>query len=150
MAKARVAIVYHSRHHHNTEKLVRSYAQGIDFYPVDNLKNANLADYDLVGFASGINGGRMAPEIENVMKRDTKKLKQIFLVYTSGTEPLKYGEKVRQRAEKLGLSVCGVFGCRGFNTFGPFKLIGGTSKGHPNTDDLYNYQKFIQQITETK
>lgn len=62
---------------------------------------------------------------------------------------MKYAEKVQRRAEKLGLEVRGVFGCRGFNTFGPFKLIGGKSKGQPDATDLQNYQKFVRQITES-
>jgi len=28
------------------------------------------------------------------------------------------------------------FSCKGFDTFGPFKLIGGVSKGHPDEKDI--------------
>ena len=30
----------------------------------------------------------------------------------------------------------GRFSCKGFDTFGPFKLIGGVSKGHPDEKDI--------------
>ena len=28
------------------------------------------------------------------------------------------------------------FGCKGYDTFGPFKLFGGIAKGHPDEDDI--------------
>lgn len=169
MDKSKIAIIHRSYHHNNTVKLIRSYAEGIDFYPVDDLEKVDWGKYELVGFASGIYAGRMALEIEEAMKKyaDARKPekaereeaerkvatmgkpKEVFLVYTSGTDPTKYAEKVRRRAEKLGLEVRGVFGCRGFNTFGPFKLIGGKNKGQPDATDLQNYQKFVRQIIES-
>lgn len=30
----------------------------------------------------------------------------------------------------------GAYQCLGFDTFGPFKLIGGIAKGHPNEDEI--------------
>ena len=42
--------------------------------------------------------------------------------------------------------VAGEFGCRGFNTFGPFKLIGGTGKGHPDETDLENARRFFEGL----
>lgn len=69
ISKSKIAIIYRSYHHNNTEKLIRSYAEGIDFYPVDDLEKVNWEKYDLVGFASGIYAGRMTLEIEEAMKK---------------------------------------------------------------------------------
>ena len=33
-------------------------------------------------------------------------------------------------------NLVGRFSCKGFDTFGPFKLIGGVAKGHPDDRDL--------------
>ena len=30
------------------------------------------------------------------------------------------------------------FGCKGYDTFGPFKLVGGIAKDHPNEEDMKN------------
>ncbi|MGB3985262.1 MAG: flavodoxin, partial [Limnochordia bacterium] len=37
----------------------------------------------------------------------------------------------------------GTYGCRGFDTFGPFKLVGGIAKGHPNENDIAGAVKFF-------
>ena len=43
----------------------------------------------------------------------------------------------------------GEFGCKGYDTFGPFKLVGGIAKGHPNARDLERARKFFQSLKET-
>ena len=40
----------------------------------------------------------------------------------------------------------GEFGCRGFDTFGPFKLAGGIAKGHPDALDLEEARKFYRSL----
>ena len=32
--------------------------------------------------------------------------------------------------------IIGKFSCKGYDTYGPFKLVGGIAKGHPNEKDL--------------
>jgi hypothetical protein len=38
------------------------------------------------------------------------------------------------------------FSCKGYDTFGPFKLIGGLSKGHPDETDLENAVAFVKGL----
>ena len=40
----------------------------------------------------------------------------------------------------------GKFGCKGYDTFGPFKLVGGIAKGHPNEEDMINAADFVKGI----
>ena len=56
----RTAIVYQSIHHGNTKKLVDAIAQGhdVDLIDAGAQKQADLGQYDLIGFASGIYGWR--------------------------------------------------------------------------------------------
>lgn len=143
----KTAIIYHSFHHGNTEKLVRSFTDGIDIISAEELGNTDLSEYGLVGLASGIYAGKFAPEIYEVVRRHSSELKRVFLVYTSGSDNPKYGERMKAMLQDLNVEVVGVFSCYGYNTFGPFKLIGGKHKGHPNDDDLQNYQKFLKGIT---
>lgn len=42
--------------------------------------------------------------------------------------------------------VVGEYGCFGFNTFGPFKLIGGIAKGRPNADGLAAAVRFCEGL----
>lgn len=142
----KTAIIYHSFHHGNTEKLMRSFSEGIELIPTKTASDTDLSKYDLVGFASGIYAGKFAPEIYEVIKEHSSELKRVFLVYTSGSNNHKYGEKMKQTLERLGMEVIGVFSCLGYNTFGPFKLIGGKNKGHPNSGDLQNYKEFIEKL----
>ena len=51
-----------------------------------------------------------------------------------------------QIAGKKGCPVLGEFGCKGYDTFGPFKLVGGIAKGHPDERDLENARKFYREI----
>ncbi|MFR4372353.1 MAG: hypothetical protein ACLT32_14810, partial [Ruminococcus bicirculans (ex Wegman et al. 2014)] len=43
-------------------------------------------------------------------------------------------------------SIVGRFSCKGFDTFGPFKLIGGVSKGHPDEKDIAAAIEFYNRI----
>lgn len=48
--------------------------------------------------------------------------------------------------ERKTARVLGEFSCKGYDTFGSFKLIGGIAKGHPDTQDLENARKFYRKI----
>lgn len=52
----KTAVVYYSRHHGNTKKVLDAIAAKHDLTLIDAAEtpNADLSDYDLVGFASGI------------------------------------------------------------------------------------------------
>ena len=38
------------------------------------------------------------------------------------------------------------FSCRGFNTHGPLKLVGGINKGHPDLKDLKHAEIFARNL----
>ena len=40
------------------------------------------------------------------------------------------------------------YSCLAYDTFGPFKLVGGINKGRPNEDDLQNAVEFYDGIIE--
>ena len=39
--------------------------------------------------------------------------------------------------------IIGKFGCKGYDTFGPFKLVGGIAKDHPDEKDLEAAVSFV-------
>ena len=43
-------------------------------------------------------------------------------------------------------NLVGRFSCKGFDTFGPFKLIGGVAKGHPDDRDLAAAVEFYKKL----
>ena len=45
-------------------------------------------------------------------------------------------------------NIVGRFSCKGFDTFGPFKLNGGVSKGHPDEKDIAAAIEFYNGLTE--
>ena len=47
---------------------------------------------------------------------------------------------------KRGAKILGEHGCFGFNTFGPFKLIGAMPKGPPTEDELAGAVRFYDAL----
>ena len=45
-------------------------------------------------------------------------------------------------------TIIGRFSCNGFDTFGPFKLIVGVSKGHSDEEDFVAAVEFYNGLTE--
>ena len=39
-----------------------------------------------------------------------------------------------------------ILGKMGYDTFGPFKLVGGIAKGHPDEDDIKNAVEFVTRL----
>ena len=74
--------------------------------------------------------------------------KPLFFVYTYGLKPGTGAKALYQIAKEKGCPVLGEFSCRGFNTFGPFKLAGGTAKGHPDEQDLEQARAFFRGLLE--
>ena len=48
--------------------------------------------------------------------------------------------------EARGGRVIGEYGCLGYDTFGPFKLMGGIAKGHPDGEELCGAVDFFENL----
>jgi flavodoxin len=55
---------------------------------------------------------------------------------------------LREVLRQKGFAIKGEFTCAGFDTFGPFKLIGGLKKGHPDEKDLEDARAFAKGLLE--
>ena len=144
--KMRKAIVYTSVHHGNTEKLVKRIAEECQVDLIDAIKqmNADLNDYDMIGFASGIYFSKFHQSILEFAEKNLPDDKKIFLICTYGGSA-NY-KSIEQILDKKHASVVGKFGCKGYDTFGPFKLVGGIAKGHPNEEDMKNAVDFVKGL----
>ena len=60
--------------------------------------------------------------------------KNVFLICTYGGRPV--FKSIEQVIAYKYDTIVGRFSCKGFDTFGPFKMIGGVSKGHPDEKDI--------------
>ncbi len=142
----KTAIVYHSSHHGNTKKLVDAIAQGNDVTLIDASAQgrADLTGYDLIGFASGIYGWKFHRDVLRFAEENLPEGKKVFFLCTYGGRP---STKAISEVVKAKSAVeVGQFGCQGYDTFGPFKLVGGIGKGHPDETDLENARRFFQGL----
>lgn len=144
----KTAIIYYSRHHENTKKLIDAIAQDNDVTLIDavNTKEADLSQYDLVGFASGIYYSKFHKTVLNFAENNLPDNKKVFFIYTYGAKKDGYTQAIREVVSKKSADIVGEFGCFGFNTFGPFKLIGGIAKGHPDNTDIENAKNLYSTL----
>ena len=140
-------IVYASRHHGNTEKVVRYLEERYEITVVNGEEATAIdgAAYDLIGFASGIDFGKFYPPITELAERLAPG-KFVYALYTCAKDDGKYGDQIREIAERTGGRYLGKFGCRGYNTYGPWKLIGGMNKSHPDGQELEQAATFYEQM----
>lgn len=144
----KTAICYYSRHHGNTLKVLEAMAQenDIDLIDVTSRAAVHLEQYDTVGFASGIYYSKFHDSVVSVVRQYLPEGKNVFFVYTCGAKRDGYTKAIAEAVTAKRASILGEYGCRGYDTFGPFKLVGGIAKGHPSADDLQKAKEFYRSI----
>ena len=122
----------------------------VTLFKAEHAQNIDFSEYDCVGFASGIYAGRFHKSIYAFLKKHRQELPPYaFAVCTSGVGKGRYAKKFAGYLQANGFTVLGAFECRGFDTFGPFKLFGGLGKGHPDDTELADGVAFIKKIMVT-
>lgn len=144
----KTVICYYSKHHGNTLKVVKAMAgEGrAELFDVTARQPACLEEYDCVGLASGIYGMEFHKTMVEFARQYLPAGKPVFFVYTYGGARGSGAKAVAKVAEEKGCPVLGEFSCKGYDTFGPFKLVGGIAKGRPNRQDLENARSFFQNL----
>lgn len=144
----KTAIIYYSKHHGNTKKLLDAIAKKHEVTLIDVTSNpsTDLSQYDRIGFASGIYYSKFQKTLLKYAEDNLPDGKKVFFIYTYGAEKAGYTKAITEAVSKHNPQVLGEFGCFGFNTFGPFKLIGGIAKGHPNNKDFANVISFYEGL----
>lgn len=134
----KTAVCYYSRHHGNTLKVLQAMAAegDVELIDVTARQAVRLDDYDCIGFASGIYGFEFQKSVVEFARQYLPQGKPVFFVYTYGGAKGTGAKAVKEIAAGKGCPVLGEFSCKGFDTFGPFKLVGGLAKGHPDDRDL--------------
>ncbi|SEF63702.1 Flavodoxin [Butyrivibrio sp. Su6] len=140
-------IVYASTHHGNTKKVVDAIAKEFEVELIDatQVQKKDLSEYDLIGFASGIYAAQFHQQVKNFAHENLPQGKKIFYIMTSAMNK-DFSKSMADSVKDKNAEVVGKFTCHGYNTFGPFKLVGGTSKGHPDENDLTDAVEFFRNI----
>lgn len=142
------AIIYYSKHHENTKKIIDAInAQNeITLIDVTKVKSFDLTAYDTIGFASGIYYSKFSKLILEFAQNNLPDNKNVFFLYTYGAKKDGYTNAIRKSIAEKNANILGEYGCFGFNTFGPFKLIGGIAKNHPDETDIKEAVNFYNNI----
>ena len=144
----KTAIVYYSKHHGNTKKLVDAIVAA---HPDVDTFNAmedipDLSGYDCIGLASGIYAEHPAKQVRNYAKEKLPNGKKVFLLVTTAMPNDNYFKDLSNTVAEKSCELIGKYQCKGFNTFGPFILIGGTAKGHPTQEELDEVVRFYEGL----
>ena len=145
----KTAIIYYSHHHGNTKKLLDAIKEKyeVDLIDVKDVKDIDLTIYDRIGLASGIYYSNVSKQMIECVNTYLPEHKEIFYISTSGAKPtpmfLNSIKKVVQEKHCIEL---GEYMCYGFDTFGPFKLIGGIKKGHPTEEEIKGAVTFYESL----
>ncbi len=144
----KTAIIYYSEHHNNTKKILDAIAKENEVTLIDASDNAkiDLSTYDLIGFASGIYYSKFHESVLQFAEKNLPKKKKVFFLYTCGIKRKNYLDAIKEIVDSKNAQVLGAYGCLGFDTYGPFKLIGGVSKGRPNEADISEAVKFFKEM----
>jgi len=148
-------LVLFSYHHNNTEKIANVFAKVLDaqIKTPQQTNPEELQEYDLIGFGSGIYGGKhhkllldLADNLPHIANR------KAFIFSTSAmtreTKVAKDHSQLREKLQSKGYMIVDEFNCKGFNTNSFMKYFGGMNKGRPNAEDLKHAEEFAQNLKQ--
>lgn len=145
----KTAIVYASVHHGNTKKLLDEIVKAdpeVVLIDAVGEKTADLSGYDRIGIASGIAYGKYYPQMLAFLAENLPENKQVFFIHTGGAPHERDCYAAKAIADERHCRTLGIFRCKGFDTFGPFRLIGGIAKGHPDAGELAGAVAFYRSL----
>ena len=141
----KILIVYKSYHLMNTEKVARAMAEATNatLAKVDEVRPEDIATYDLVGFGSGIYGGRHHKELFALVGQMPSMEKPAFVFSTSGSGKEAYHRPLKEALTAKGCHIRGEFQCKGEVRFLRFIR---TNRGHPDEKDLEDARTFARGL----
>lgn len=144
----KTAIIYASVHHKNTYKLleaIKAKYPEVELFDATTVVLKDLVSFDLIGIASGIYFSKVHKSIIPFLEANLPERKKVFLMYTSGARN-EFGNELMPVIDAKKCSLAGTFSCPGYDTFGPFKLVGGLNKNHPDKTDCENAVSFFESL----
>ncbi len=146
----KTAIIYYSTHHGNTKKLLYAIAaeNEVDLIDITKKPETDLSGYDRIGLASGIYFSSFAKPLIEYAAKNLPEGKPVFFIYTHGAPKGGFLSGIREVAKQKNCPELGAYHCKGFDTYGPFKLVGGIAKGHPTENELRGAVEFYKGLTQ--
>ncbi len=149
----KAVIVCASVSHGNTRRVADAMAQvlGAKIVAPEEADREELAGADLVGFGSGVFHGRLHPRLTGFVESLPAGRGRAFVFATSGLPeipPAPFTRPLVRLLEGKGFAVDGSFSCRAFDTWTPFKLVGGINKQRPNARDLAAARAFAERLRD--
>ena len=140
--------LYTSSHHGNTRKLVEFVASSLGARAVDLLRSAPppLGDEELIVLASGVYFQTLSKPLLAYIQSNAFAGRRVAILYTCGLPLGDYAKEAAGLLQKQGAIYLGSHGCRGFDSFGPLRYIGGIAKGRPNEADLRCALAFVSGL----
>ena len=154
--KSKSVIVCVSGPHHNTWRIAEAIADGLgaEVRTPDQIDPARIAEYDLVGFGSGIYLGKHHPQLLSfVASLPNVQHHRAFVLATSGfaeSSLHRFSRSLTDSLHSKGFDISDAFSCRAKDTFFPFAPFGGIRKGHPDDVDLRRARLFAEQLRTTQ
>ncbi|MFE1171344.1 flavodoxin family protein [Streptomyces sp. NPDC058773] len=144
-------IVCVSVSHGNTRRIADAMAHvlGAKVVSPEAAEPTELAAADLVGFGSGVFYGRLHPRLTNFVKGLPAGRGRAFVFATSGLSefpPVPFTRPLIRLLEGRGFAADGSFSCRAFDTWMPFRLVGGLHKQRPSAGDLAAARAFAERL----
>ncbi|WP_051545563.1 hypothetical protein [Butyrivibrio sp. MC2021] len=109
-------------------------------------REQDLHGYDVIGFASGIYYGEFAEQVLNFARVNLPPQKKVFFMATCGNPMKSYFKGISKIAADKQCVEVGKYLCKGFDSFGPFKLVGGIQKGHPTDEEIKSAVEFYNNL----
>jgi flavodoxin len=92
----------------------------------------------------GIYYSKFHQSVLNFASANLPENRKVFYICTNGgNASYKSIEEITKKKHAVEI---GRYSCKGYDTFGPFKLIGGLAKGHPDDKDLENAVAFFKGL----
>ena len=156
----RTLIILKSYHHRNTQKIAERIAPileakitGPEIIDPEDLEVINeLNTYDLIGFGSGIYMGNHHKDLTNFVKKLPSFFgKQAFIFSTCGGDEKDTESNhalLRNLLLERKFDILGEFSCKGWDSVGPLRLIGGIHRDRPNEEDFKNAENFARDLRD--
>lgn len=146
----RYVICFVSMHHGNTKKLVDAIASSGEVATVDITlaPEIDLEKFDVIGLASGVAFNKYYPEMLNFIDQNLPEGKSVFFLHTGGLARENFNAEAKALCEARKCRVLGTYFCRGYDTFGPLRAVGGIAKGHPTEEECEGAVRFFAKIKE--
>lgn len=144
----RIAVIYASIHHKNTERVAKFIAQQISAELFDIMRDEppSQDSYEILILASGIYFGEMNKKLRDYVAGAIVAGKKVILCYTCGMNVRDYTKSMKSLLKSRGSVILGSVGCRGYDTYGLFAKLGGIAKGRPNEADMHKLVEKIQMM----